>query len=65
MQESKCEIIQTEKREYKREWREKNKGHIREYHRAWRQKNKERLDKYNDDFWLRKAREREEKRYNK
>lgn len=34
------------RKEYRKEWREKNKEKIKEYHKQWREKNKEKLKEY-------------------
>ena len=43
------------RRNYSRQWREKNRDRIRAYSAAWREKNRDRLKEYNNAYWERKA----------
>lgn len=45
------------RREYMRQWREKNKEHYNEYMRKWKAKNKDKVKQYNKEYWERKAKE--------
>lgn len=47
------------RRDYKRQWRAKNKEHVRAYQRQyqneWRKRNKDKVQEYNRNYWERKA----------
>lgn len=45
------------RREYKRQWREKNREHLKEYHREWREENKGKINEYNRRYWEKIAQE--------
>ena len=43
------------RREYAREWREKNREHIRAYHKLWRSKNNDKVKAAVERHWEKKA----------
>ena len=49
------EEAKKKRKEYKRQWREKNKNHISEYAKQWREKNPDKIQEYEKRFWERKA----------
>lgn len=43
------------KREYYKQYREKNKDHIKETYKKWRDNNKDKVKQYNQNYWNKKA----------
>lgn len=43
--------------EYLKEYRARNRERIREYQRRWAQDNPDKIRKYQEDYWLRKAKD--------
>lgn len=43
------------KREYWKEYRDKNRDKINSYHREWRDKNKDKVKEYNKNYWLKRV----------
>lgn len=51
------ELAKEQKREYYRQYREKNRERYNQTARAWRINNKEKVKQYQADYWERKAKE--------
>lgn len=49
------EIIIQLKRDYYKEYRDKNKDKLNEYQRQWRKENKDKVKDYKHTYWLKKA----------
>lgn len=49
---------QEAKRNYKREWRAKNRERINARQREWRKENRDRVRQYDEKYWNGKAEER-------
>jgi hypothetical protein len=45
------------KREYQRNWREKNREHVNSYMKQWVKKNPEKVRKNQERYWENKAKE--------
>jgi hypothetical protein len=43
------------KREYYKQYREKNKDRIKETYKKWRDNNKDKVKQYNQNYWNKKA----------
>lgn len=43
------------KREYYKQYREKNKDRIKETYKKWRDNNKDKVKQYNQSYWNKKA----------
>ena len=43
------------KREYYKQYREKNKDRIKETYKKWRDNNKDEVKQYNQNYWNKKA----------
>ncbi len=52
------ELATEAKRQYFREYRDKNREHIRETHREWRKKNPDRIKASMQKYWIRQAEKR-------
>lgn len=46
------------KREYKREWRAKNRDRLRKYHKKYREENRERIAATQARYWQKQAKNR-------
>lgn len=53
------EATRERRREYCRQWREKNREHLREYHREWRKNNPDKIKATTARYWNRKGEELE------
>lgn len=51
------ELAKEQKREYYRQYREKNRERYNQTAREWRANNKEKVKQYQADYWDRKANE--------
>lgn len=45
------------RREYHRQWREKNREHLKQYRKDWRKNNPGKSAEYNQRCWEKKAKE--------
>lgn len=51
------------KREYYRDWREKNRDRYNAYQRQWREKNRQKVAEYNQRYWENKVNQINDKSY--
>lgn len=55
----KLEQVKKIKREYYKDYRDKNKDKINAYQRQYRADNKDKVKEYNKNYWLKKANNQE------
>jgi FKBP-type peptidyl-prolyl cis-trans isomerase (trigger factor) len=60
------EILAKElKKEYSRQWRQRNKMKVNTYYKEWRSQNGEKIKTYQQNYWNKKAIEALEEEYGK